>query len=125
MPDTMLPGWIVDNPEDASHPIYKDAHRVQVVLEIRDLATGEVRKGNDHEYVWHKDNGEWSDFNWSENNFSCDCNRHLFFGRLGGEELGDDTVKCGWPEYPDGRFEVRITNPATGDVMYEDGEWDA
>jgi hypothetical protein len=59
------------------------------------------------------------DFIWSEGNFSCDCNRNLFFER---ECLGakDDEGRADDRECGQEAFLVRITSNATGEVLYED-----
>lgn len=56
---------------------------------IRNNLTGEVRVHND-KYEW----GESSDFLWTEGNYGCDCNRHLFFERTGGREPDDTEDGC-------------------------------
>ena len=57
---------------------------------IRNVETGEERIE-----VGEWDESAWGDvgtfqFNWLENNFSCDCNRHLQFLRAGGPGPQDD-----------------------------------
>lgn len=52
---------------------------------IRDNRTGEVRL--------YREDMEWDEhdhFSWTENNYSCDCNRHLFFLRANGPGPADD-----------------------------------
>ena len=50
---------------------------------LRNNRTGETR--------WYDDEMDWSDgsmYLWTEGNYGCDCNRHLFFERAAG--IGDD-----------------------------------
>lgn len=64
-----------------------------LTFHIRDNATGHVRE--------HRDDYEDSsavEYLWTDGNFGCDCNRHLFFCRAGGEEASED-VECGTERY--------------------------
>jgi hypothetical protein len=56
------------------------------------------------------------DYGWSDGNYGCDCNRHLFFWRAVGQEPGDDML-CG-----DERYTVWITRQDTGELVYSDEE---
>lgn len=42
---------------------------------------------------------EWNDFMWTEGNYSCDCNRHLFFEIAGGNSPDFDNAECGEDKY--------------------------
>jgi len=82
------------------------------IAEIRENATGDIeRVAFDHpEYdVW----GPNKQFDWEENNFSCDCNRHLLFWRNRGDEEHGWNTTCS-----EGRFSVRIT--ADGEIVYDE-----
>jgi hypothetical protein len=57
---------------------------------LRKNATGEER--------WIENKGPWSEYLWTEGNFGCDCNRHLFFERSGSQETDED-VECGESAY--------------------------
>lgn len=59
---------------------------------IRNLETNEVRV-YEESCDWE---GEGSVYLWTEGNFACDCNRHLFFERAGGtdDSEGED-CPCG------------------------------
>jgi hypothetical protein len=82
----------------------------KAVLEIRRNADGVIRKYPD---LWDwPDDEELADYMWSEGNYACDCNRHLFFVFSGGEE--DDDRPCG-----DGAYSVRLTDES-GNTLYED-----
>ena len=45
-----------------------DRHDVKIKVIVKDLATGEVRTES-----------RWSTWDWTEGNWSCDCNRRLVF----------------------------------------------
>jgi hypothetical protein len=53
---------------------------------ITHIPTGETRI--------YEDEYEYSEFMWTEGNYSCDCNRHLFFERAIGNEPEED-MPCG------------------------------
>jgi len=88
---------------------------VKCIAEIRNNETGEIREyetdeildlGSEHPNI----------FNWEENNFSCDCNRLLFFKRAGNEKSEDDwDVQCS-----DGKFSVNLKNKKDGKVYYRE-----
>lgn len=77
-------------------------------VEIRRNSDGVVRKYQD-EYEWH------GDYIWADGNYSCDCNRYLFFQRVAKEPEGD--CECG-----DGAYSVRITDK-DGKLLYQDDTW--
>ena len=69
---------------------------------IRKNSTGEIRRYRMEDCAWEKDSQEsggtmWV---WMEGNFSCDCNRELFFMRAAGEE-DPENHDCG-----DSRFDL-------------------
>lgn len=70
---------------------------MRYAFEIQDTETNEVRH--------YKDSYDWDDENhmlymFQEGNYSCDCNRELFFQRAKGEPETDlDEVKCGEGRY--------------------------
>ena len=99
--------------EIKTHPL-KNARWVRCVARIRKNATGEVRRYETDEIL---EDGEThpSVFKWEENNFSCDCNRELFFERSAGNEI--ETEECS-----DGRFSVNLENPVTGEIYYREFE---
>lgn len=91
----------------------KAARWVKTVVRIRRNATGEIRE-YPMSQILEDDESEPSTFNWSENNFSCDCNRQQFFVNGGGEEAeGDD-------ECTDGRYSVQLVNAANGRIYYNE-----
>lgn len=89
-------------------------------VEIRDTKQNLTRIYN---YEWGED--AFSDFLWSEGNYSCDCNRSLFFQRAAGkpemEVLKSDESD---PDYSDcntgpNRFKLTICDDA-GVVLYHE-----
>ena len=60
---------------------------------------------------------EWDgEYMWADGNYSCDCNRELFFDRAGGD-AGEGPHAC-----TDGQYSVMITDMA-GKLLYADGDW--
>jgi len=97
--------------EKKSHPI-KGGSWVRAIAHIRKNETGEIRQYETHEILADGE-GFPSVFNWEENNYSCDCNRELFFERAAGNEI--ETEECS-----DGRFSVNLENPVTGEIYYRE-----
>ena len=89
----------------------------QVIAHIRKNSTGEVR-----EYPTEETFG-WSDdapgrYMWEMGNFSCDCNRHIFWLRSGGNDTEAATeVGCS-----EGKFSVNLQNPVTKEFFYKEFE---
>jgi hypothetical protein len=92
---------------------------MKLAVEIRDTQQNLTR-------VYHTGwKGEFSDFIWSEGNYSCDCNRSLFFQRASGKD--EMKVLESGPEDPDysdcnvgpNRFHITIRDEE-GKVLYED-----
>jgi hypothetical protein len=101
--------------------VKKDTHQidnciwVECIAEIRNNETGEIREYETHEILEIGDEHP-SVFNWEENNYSCDCNRRLFFKRANNEETNDDwNVECS-----DGKFSVNLKNKKDGKVYYRE-----
>ena len=89
--------------------------KVLVVVEIRLNSTGEIREYVSEEYL-EENELHPSTFNWSENNFSCDCNRELFFLRANNETEPEGTGYC----IGDGKYSVRLRNKLTGSIYYNE-----
>lgn len=81
-------------------------------VEITQVATGEMRV---HESTGWWENGRFEPYIWSEGNFSCDCNRRLFFERAAAGDDWDGPAPCG-----SSAFTVRVMD-MDGTVLYEDG----
>ena len=86
---------------------------MRVAVQIVNKSTGEVREYETCEFLRY---GEVtpSHFAWSEGDYSCDCNRRIFFARAAAEDE-DWEQGCS-----DGQFGVRLTNLMTGLAYYDD-----
>ena len=88
---------------------------VKITACIRNNETGEIREYSDE--VWWDFNEPYddypNDFIWSEGNYSCDCNRCLFFQRAKNEN--EDDCKCG-----DELYSVNLKNPKNGEIFYRE-----
>lgn len=72
---------------------------IPVVASIKNVKTGEVMT---HSYEVEPEYADSQRFLWEEGNYSCDCNRELFFRRAQGQELTDeefDDLKCREGDY--------------------------
>lgn len=77
----------------------------------------DIRRNEDGVVHRYTDDLPWEDdYIWSEGNYSCDCNRALFFARAVGEE--DENVSCG-----DSAYSLRCVD-ADENVLYEDASWE-
>lgn len=93
----------------------KNCVRVKCIAEIKNNSTGEIREHETEELLENGDEHP-STFNWAENNFSCDCNRLLFFKRAKDEEIDEDwDVEC-----TDGKFSVNLKNSKDGKIYYRE-----
>lgn len=101
--------WI--EKEVPTHKLNK-AKWVECIAEIRSNETGEVVEYETDEILYdgHKTP---STFNWIENNFSCDCNRRMFFDRVKGNE--EEDFDCTY-----GLFSVNLKNKLDGVVYYRE-----
>jgi hypothetical protein len=60
--------------------------------------------------------GTFGDYPWRDGNFSCDCNRGLFFARAKGEDPEWNAFACG-----DGRYRVeKIVRVSDGQQVYSE-----
>lgn len=86
---------------------------VECIAEIRNNETNEIVEYNTLERL-EDDEIHPSTFNWEENNYSCDCNRRIFFkGKNVTEE--DYNIECS-----DGKFSVNLKNKNDGKVYYRE-----
>lgn len=85
---------------------------IVISVDIRNNETGVVRRTADTLLL---DDGEQqpSLYIWEEGSYSCDCNRALLFARAAGEPEPDLTCSGG-------RYSVRISDPKTGRVLYQE-----
>lgn len=77
-------------------------------IEIRRNADGVIVITNLPDWDWHQ-------YLWEDGNFSCDCNRELFFIRARGEDGDAVEGLCGR-----GKFDVRCSDADTGEVLYDE-----
>jgi hypothetical protein len=101
--------WIVVK-KDALHQI-KDCIWVECIAEIRNNETGEIREYETEELL-ETFSATPSVSNWTEGNYSCDCNRKLFFQRAGNEKE-DAIVECSHD-----KFSVNLKNKKDGITYY-------
>ena len=78
---------------------------IHLTFYIRKNATGEVRQYAD-DSAWDETDPDYpgedlpgASFMWTDGNYACDCNRHLFFCRAVGEDEEKDEPKCGSEVY--------------------------
>lgn len=90
-----------------THPLDDGEAWVKVVAVIRKNATGELHEYECNEIMEWKF-GTPSTWIWTEGNYSCDCNRGIFFGE-------PEDVDCG-----DGAYAVQLRNAKTGEVYYDE-----
>ena len=70
---------------------------IDVAIHIRKNSSGEIRIWKDA--LFYFDGSEFpSIFIWEDGNYSCDCNRHVFFSHAGGEDA-DFSRDCSDTEY--------------------------
>lgn len=84
---------------------------VPVVVNIRKNSTGEIRQKSDT--LCADEGGTVNPFVWEDGNYSCDCNRRLFFARANGEDE-DWEGDCS-----DGEYSVEISDSA-GVLLYSE-----
>jgi hypothetical protein len=83
----------------------------KIIVEIRRNDTGEIRALEMDDQI--EDGMKFpSDFIWEDGNFSCDCNRSLFFRNAGGAY---EHARC-----TDGRYSVNLSLKDTGEVYYRE-----
>lgn len=88
---------------------------VECIAEIKNNSTGEIVEYETEE-ILDFDSEYPSVFNWEENNYSCDCNRLLFFKRAKNEETEEDFDK----ECSNGKFSVNLKNKKDGKIYYRE-----
>lgn len=99
-----------------THPQPKGSYWVETVARIRDNKSGEVREYKMDDIISDGDPHP-SIYSWEYGNYSCDCNRSLFFQYAAGvsSDAADWDHGCG-----DGGFSVQVYNPVTGNVFYDE-----
>lgn len=98
---------------DLLHPM--EERPIRVTIRAADASLGEVTFDDVGLFGGDYDPGCFNTYLWEEGNYACDCNRSLMFWRAKGDPHGADDRRCG-----DEAFFLRITDPVTGAVLYED-----
>jgi predicted dehydrogenase len=100
--------------EDFYYRKEKNDTFVEIIALIRKNKTGEIREYKDELYWgnWYRSE-EPSTFIWEDGNYSCDCNRYLFFQRVKNEN--EDNKKCG-----DELYSVNLKNPKNNEIFYKE-----
>jgi hypothetical protein len=80
-----------------------------VDVHIRNNETNEVRTTQNYELIWDNERNQPHFWNFSDGNYSCDCNRHIMFE---GEFLEHDCSE--------GKYSVNIVNLVTGKLVYQE-----
>lgn len=76
---------------------------------ITNVETGETRLSIESDAVNPQE--QWPPFIWTDGNYSCDCNRALFFARAKGEPDPEE-IPCG-----ESKFRVRLEQ---GEYVYDE-----
>lgn len=103
----------MDDWEEAGETMLGGGKLVKAIAEVRDNATGVVREYECEEILGDGES-EPCTFIWKDGNYSCDCNRSLFFARAAGD--AEDFDK----ECSDGKYSVRVRNKKSGRVFYSE-----
>jgi hypothetical protein len=90
-----------------------DSTWIECIIIIRDNGAGEERTYFD---LLNQSNEEVDLYPWEEGNYSCDCNRRLFFARAKGE-AEDWETGCS-----EGAYSARILDKKTNHVYYDEIE---
>jgi len=81
---------------------------VEVIVRIKEVSSGEVRET----FRTYPDDAraQTVKFHWTDGNYGCDCNRHIFFHK---SDADDSDIVCS-----KGRYLVRVE--MNGEVIFED-----
>jgi hypothetical protein len=90
----------------------KDYKKVKLLVLVRQNSTGEIRPYTDDRGLVNRESNELCSYVWREGNYSCDCNRRNFF---------EPTFELPYENHcSDNLFSVRIVNPCTGNIEYDE-----
>jgi len=95
-------------------PPHDQSSWVRCLIEIKDLSSGETRFSTS-DLIEGDEKGIPSLYIYQDGNFSCDCNRGLFFGRSVGIEPDEETC-CG-----DDRYSLNVYSIG-GEIIYKEFE---
>jgi len=94
----------------------KDLIIVECYAKIKNNLTNEIRIYKTKECFFYEEDELPSVFNWQENNYSCDCNRHIFWLRAN-NEYNDEDFECS-----EGKFSVNLYNSKNDKCYYKEFE---
>lgn len=89
--------------------------QLDVEVTLKEIATGKEFTYKDYLPVF--DDNTPCTFNWSEGNFSCDCNRDDFFNK---ENAGYQPDTSGFCSAEKSKYLVTIKNFVTKEVIYDE-----
>lgn len=95
-------------------PPHNTSEWVKIDVYIRRVSDG-VERIYHTEGILEDDNETLSTHIWANGNFSCDCNRYLFFQHAADEQEVDENCKCGH-----GGYLVWIVNPINKETVYDE-----
>ena len=84
---------------------------IPVVIKIMRARDRVIREYYATEY---EHDGVWNSFIWTDGNYGCDCNRHLFFERAAGHEAINEDYDCSTGKY----IVLAISRVDTGETLY-------
>lgn len=84
---------------------------IKIVALIRDNQSQEIIEFP-CDSIWDEKSSQPSLFIWEEGNFSCDCNRAIFWNQVSKNKRSED---CGHKRFP-----VNLKNPKTGEIFYRE-----
>jgi len=99
------------------NPKYTEKLRIKVDVYIKCNETQEIVKYPDELYC---QDGHPDVYMWEEGNYSCDCNRELFFETI---KSGKSQMETYWNtggECSEGRYSVKIAISEDGSVLYNE-----
>jgi len=90
----------------------EEGKQIKTNVYIRKNNTKEIRKIEMNLYGFDSDTcpETWI---WEEGNYSCDCNREIFFERAAGFEV--EEVECSHFKYS-----IKLEDPKTGNIFYNE-----
>jgi hypothetical protein len=95
-------------------PPHNTCDWVKIDVYIRRASDG-VERIYHTDGILEEDNETLATYIWEEGNFSCDCNRYLFFQRAVDEKEINDCCKCGY-----GGYLLWIINPVNKETVYDE-----
>ena len=88
--------------------------KIKSIVHIKDEATGIIHQYKESGSVWLDDDGDYNFYMWSMGNYSCDCNREIFFNNAVDKDSDIDNLECG----DQIRYAVNIE--IDGEIVYQE-----